>query len=279
MLNTIVSSEWLNQHLNDNNLIILDASQGDNKSGMQSQLENTYIKGAIAFDIKNDFSDKESRFPNTLPSPEAFEKACQKLGINHNSVIVVYDSLGIYTSPRAWWMFTVMGHKNIAVLDGGLPGWIEKGFETSNTLESEYVTGNFKATYKPELLKSSADILKNIGTKEALVIDARSKGRFDGTAPEPRKGMKSGHIPNSVNLPFKEVLNNGFYKTKDELEQVFKEINKVDKPFIFSCGSGITACIILLANEQISDRSKAVFDGSWTEWALDEKYPIDTKLD
>ena len=134
----IVSAKWLNNNLSDPNLLILDASQTENKLGLETDFKNVQIKGTRIFDIKNDFSDKTSEFPNTLPTAEAFEIACRKLGINKESKIVVYDNLGIYLSPRVWWMFKTMGHSEISVLDGGLPNWVEEGFETVKTEKKEW---------------------------------------------------------------------------------------------------------------------------------------------
>ncbi len=271
MTNPLVSSQWLHDHLNDPNLIILDASQKKNISGEKSKLENKQIKGARKFDIKNTFSDQESDLPNTIPSPEQFQEECRKLGINKNSKIVAYDNLGIYTSPRVWYLFKIMGHKEIAVLDGGLPEWDSNGFEIEEIADSVFEKGDFEAKYHPDLFKSRAEVKGNLKTKEAQVLDARSAGRFDGTAQEPRVGLPSGHIPQSTSLPYTEVLENGKYKSKEELKALFDKKEIDDRPMIFTCGSGITACVIMLASELVLENEKSVFDGSWTEWAQREE--------
>jgi thiosulfate/3-mercaptopyruvate sulfurtransferase len=273
---TIVSAKWLHKNLNDPNLIILDASPAENKSGLKTEFEGWKIPNSRFFDLKNKFSKKLSELPNTLPSTLDFEAEARKLGINKSSKIVVYDNLGIYTSPRVWWMFKTMGHKSIAVLNGGLPEWAKNGFEIQAIKNIKYTLGDFKATFKPVLVKNIEDIKNNLKTKTALLIDARSEGRFNGTAPDPRATLKSGHIPNSVNLPYTEVLNNGKLKSKEKLTPLFNKVQTIDLPLIFSCGSGITACILHLAAEQVVKNEKSVYDGSWTEWASSSNNQIET---
>lgn len=267
----IVSSKWLNEHLTDSDLIILDASQENNKNKLASRFENIQIKGARFVDLKNDFSDKNSSFPNTILSEKEFKIAVQKLGIHKTSKIVVYDNFGIYTSPRVWWLFKTMGHKNIAVLNGGLPDWINNGYKTEKTKNTNYKKGNFIANFNPENIAYFKNIKENIKSGNALVIDARSSGRFCSLIKESRKGLQSGKIPNSINIPYQMVLENGKLKSKDELIKLFSSFVTVDKPLIFSCGSGITACILLIASELILSQKKSIYDGSWTEYAQLEK--------
>jgi thiosulfate/3-mercaptopyruvate sulfurtransferase len=255
MTNPIVTAAWLQEHLNDSNLIVLEARLG--------QDPDLQIKGARLFDIKNNFSDTNNPLPNTFPSEEKFTAEAQKLGINSNSTIVVYDATGIYSSPRAWWMFKSMGHSNVFVLDGGLPEWIKEGFATEKLQQSTYPKGNFEAKFQPELIKNKEQILENIATKKAVLMDARSADRFHAGTEEPRAGLRSGHIPGSINVPFAELQQDGKYKSKEQLKEI---LNLNDQPLYFTCGSGITACIVLLAAELISDNPKAVYDGSWTEW-------------
>jgi thiosulfate/3-mercaptopyruvate sulfurtransferase len=265
MANPIVTASWLQGHLNDSNLVILEARLDQNQSDQNQSLQ---IKGARLFDIKNNFSDTSNPLPNTFPSAEQFTAECQKLGINKNSLIVVYDSLGIYSSPRAWWMFKTMGHSEVYVLDGGLPEWVKEGFpvETpqSNTI---FPKGDFVANFQPNFIKSKVQILENILSQKEVLIDARSSDRFYAIQEEPRSGMRSGHIPGSINVPYTELLRDGKYKAPEGLKEI---LNLGDKPLVFTCGSGITACIVLLASELISDNPKAVYDGSWTEWGASE---------
>lgn len=276
MKKTIVTTKWLSKNLNDPNLIILNASQKDNVAGLTSEFDGWKIPNARFFDLKNKFSKKETDLPTMLPNPIEFEAEARKLGINKTSKIVVYDNLGIYTSPRVWWMFKTMGHKNIAVLNGGLPEWIKNGYFVEVLKHKKYTPGDFKATFKPTLVTTINDIKTNLSTKTALVVDARSQGRFKGTAPDPRPTLKSGHIPNSSNLPYTEVLNNGKLKSKKKLTKLFKELTSSTTPLIFTCGSGITACILHLAAEHVLKNEKSVFDGSWTEWASNSNNPIET---
>lgn len=263
----IVSSEWVDLNLNDPDLILLDASQASNTSGILPELDQLQIKGSRSFDLKGDFSLKTTNLPNMLPSPEQFEQACRNIGINKSSKLVVYDNLGIYFSPRVWWMFRTMGHQQIAVLNGGLPDWISKNFSTEPKKVNEYPPGDFCASFREDLVKDFEFIKGNIGKQDYLLIDARPANRFDGIAPEPRKGLRSGSIPNSINIPFDTVLEQGKFKSEQELIRIFDDLQIGNRPLIFSCGSGVTACIVLLACELILDNDKSVYDGSWTEWA------------
>lgn len=273
-MNPLVSINWLSENLNAPNLVILDVSLESNVANIEVEFPGIQIKGARYFDLKGSFSDLESPLPNTLPHPEAFALACRKLGVNNNSTIVVYDNIGIYASPRVWWMFKSMGHKSIAVLDGGLPAWKNKNYPTESIQTQELPEGNFKAVFNSNFQKTASQILENITSKKAVVIDARSNGRFCGLVPETRENLKSGHIPNAVNLPFLEVLKDGKFLLSTEISAIFKKLNIDKQPKIFTCGSGLTACIIMLASEIISEDNHFLYDGSWTEWGQLEGVPI-----
>jgi thiosulfate/3-mercaptopyruvate sulfurtransferase len=274
-LNPIVSAEWLFENLDIPNLVILDASTKENKSGLTTQFPDIQLKGARHFDMETVFLDKRNNIPNMIPSPKVFQEECQKLGIQKNSVIVIYDNLGIYTSPRAWWMFKVMGHPYVAVLDGGLPAWIKSGYACEPNEIKKFDKGDFEANFNPVLVKSSKEILAILENQAYLIIDARGEKRFNGSVPEPRENMASGHIPNSKNLPYQSVLEDGKMKSLAALEAVFKPYNILNRQLVFTCGSGVTACIILLASELISLNQKSLYDGSWSEWGELGKFPVE----
>ena len=257
----LVSAEWLNKNLNQNELIVLDATI--NKV-ITSQ--STKIKNARFFDIKLKFSDTTARFPSTVPSKEQFENEARLLGINNNSVIVVYDDKGIYSSARVWWLFRLFGCKNIAVLDGGFPEWKKIKFEIENYDTQNFSLGDFKAKFNPEILIDFKGINDLKEKTNYQIIDARSRERFDEKVDEPRKGLRRGKIPNSINLPYQIILENGKLKTKEELIDIFTSLNIENKTLIFSCGSGITACILALAFHIVGFKKYKIYDGSWTEY-------------
>jgi thiosulfate/3-mercaptopyruvate sulfurtransferase len=263
----LVSITWLEANLKNKDLILLDASLETTAAGKHSVPQLRSIPGAKYFDLKGSFSDKNSPFPNTLPSEEQFESECQKLGINPSSKIVVFDNLGIYSSPRVWWMFKIMGHDNISVLNGGLPEWLSAGYLVENIRVEAYQLGNFKANLSKRFVKSYNDILDNVKTKSFILIDARSEGRFNGQEKEPRKHLKSGHIFKSINIPYQSVLKQGKFKPELELREIFAAKGLDKKDLVFSCGSGLTACIVMLAGELAYRKSKYIYDGSWSEWA------------
>lgn len=271
MKSPLVSVEYLKKHLDDKQLVLLDASPKSTIGGRKSPFPDRHIPLSRIFNLKEDFTNKNSPFPNTVPTPIQFQEACKKLGINQDSNIVIYDNLGIYTSPRAWWLFKLMGHKNVAVLDGGLPEWINTGNEFVPPIDgsnTNFSTGDFKAHFQKHLIKNYPEILANCGSKSFQIIDARSEGRFNGTAPEPRKNLKSGCIPHSVNIPYQSLLEKSKYKSVARLKSLFEEqIIGSSEDLVFSCGSGLTACIVLLAHELVFKSNTAIYDGSWTEWA------------
>ena len=273
----LISVDWLEEHLNDHNLIILDATLPKvtaNKSE-NKDTEKLQIKGARFFDIKNVFSKADAPFPNTVLSPDDFQVKAQNLGINSNSCIVVYDDLGIYSSPRVWWLFKLMGFQNIAILNGGLPEWKSKKYPTEKPNNCKFETGDFKVNYQPNKVKFLKDVLDSINDKNTLIADARSKGRFLGKSPEPRTGVKSGRIPNSVSIPYSDIIENGKMISEEKLKTIFEQANSNKKEFIFSCGTGITACVLALGAEISGFNNYSVYDGSWTEWGSVKNLPIE----
>ena len=227
------------------------------------------IEGAQFFDI-DVVADPAAPLPHTLPSPEYFASCVESLGISNDDHVVIYDQSGAYmASSRAWWMFRVFGHENVYVLDGGLQAWVGRGFRTVEGPADTPSKGNFKASYNAGLVVSRKDLLNNIETRDITVVDARPASRFLGQSPEPRPGMRAGHIPNSVNLPFGELMDqkSRTLKNENELDEVFKVLRIEDSTkMAVSCGSGVTACTVALALFKARQQNSAVYDGSWAEW-------------
>ena len=276
----LVSVQWLADHLDAENLVILDASMKpvvpvDNND---SQEESSCIRGARRFDFDNDIRDKNTDLPHMMPSAEFFTGEMQKLGINKDSAIVVYDDVGVYSSPRAWWMFRAMGHAQVAVLDGGLPAWKKAGYpceaQAANTSPHR---GNFVGKTQDGFFCDSTKVLEALSDPRFAVLDARSEGRFKGVEPEPRVGLRSGHMPNALNLPFANTVQDGFMLPATKLNSVFSKLVNIEQKLIFSCGSGVTACITALAAELAGYSNITVYDGSWSEWGLPGNLPVTTK--
>ncbi len=262
----IVSVSWLEKHLSHPNLVVLNATI-PKVTGNDSNLNEFQIPSTRFFDLKNKFSDVSAPFPTTFPSEKQFTTEAQTLGINKNSIIVVYDEKGIYSSPRVWWLFNAFGFNNVAVLNGGFPAWEKAGFQTEPKQNHKSELGDFEAVLKPGNMVFFEDVKKAAHDSKYLIVDARSENRFKGLEAEPRAGLRSGKIPNSINLPFENLLDNqGFLKPEEEIKQQFQALADTNRNLIFSCGSGITACVLALGAEIVGFNNLSVYDGSWTEW-------------
>ena len=257
----LVSVAWLNSHIDASNLIILDAT-----INKVIDISSVRIPNARFFDIKQKFSDVTAPFPSTLPSTEQFQKEARALGINSDSVIVVYDDKGIYSSARAWWLFKVFGFKNVAVLDGGLPEWQNNGFTIETYKFEDFPEGDIEAKLHSELMTNFDGVNDFSLVKNTLILDARSEARFKCEVDEPRAGLRRGTIPNSNNLPYTVLLKGYKMKSVEELSKIFNNLVEDNIKVVFSCGSGITACILALGATLCNINNLVVYDGSWTEY-------------
>ncbi|WP_337247275.1 MULTISPECIES: sulfurtransferase [unclassified Vibrio] len=270
MSTNLVTTEWLEKNLNRKDLVILDATM-DSISGDNSDLYNrVFIPKTQRFDIKHEFSKIDSELPCTVPTYDEFCQKVRKLGIKKDSTVVIYDAKGIYSSPRAWWLLTLMGHKKVFVLDGGMPKWEMENRPLAVSASESNSNVQWEGDFFSELAVDKDQISSAIALSEANILDARSFLRFSGAAPEPRKGLSSGHVPSAKNLPFEQLVSRGCYLPKEALKAKFDELGiDMSLPSYFYCGSGVTACILLLAALEIGMKQLAIYDGSWSEWGAD----------
>jgi thiosulfate/3-mercaptopyruvate sulfurtransferase len=275
----LVSTDWLAERLGRSDLKILDASwyMPAQKRDAQAEYAAAHIPGATFFDIDR-IADTESSLPHMLPAPADFAAAVGALGIGNEDDVVIYDGAGIFAAPRVWWTFRVFGHSRVAVLDGGLPKWKRE----NRPLESNLVTPtpkNFRANPRPKLVRDAAAMRENVASQKELVLDARSEGRFKGSEPEPRPGLKGGHIPQSRNLPFQALIDpaSGTMKPADELRALFAAAGVTAKQRVTaSCGSGLTAAILAFGLYLTGRDDAAIYDGSWSEWGALPDAPVET---
>lgn len=273
----LVSIPWLSSHLSHPDLVILDASMKPIGSvGAAPASPEAWLPNARVFDFDTRICERSSSLPHMMPTPETFETEVRALGVSRHSQIVVYDKVGIFSSPRAWWMFKAMGHDAVAVLDGGLPAWVAAGLATESTPRRVAPAGNFIARPRPGLFVDADHVASALANPAVAVLDARSEGRFHGREPEPRQGLRSGHMPNAVNVPFGSVQSQGKMKSPEEIGALFAAKVGQRERLVFSCGSGVTACTLALAAELLGYSNKAVYDGSWSEWGLPSARPVVT---
>ena len=267
---TLVSTDWLAAHLKDPDLRVLDASWYLPNAGRDARAEYAaaHIPGARFFDI-DEITDSRSNLPHMAPPPEKFISRMRAMGVGDGHQVVVYDGAGIFSAARVWWTFRLMGKTDIAVLDGGLPKWQAEGRETEDMapiVKDRHMT----ISRQSHLVKDVTQVAHSAKLGEAVIVDARSPGRFEGTAPEPRAGLRGGHIPGARNVPYTAVLNgDGTMKPLPELRAVFETAGvDLKKPVITSCGSGVTAAVLSLALERLGHRNHSLYDGSWSEWGM-----------
>jgi thiosulfate/3-mercaptopyruvate sulfurtransferase len=265
-MSNLVSTEWLADHLGD--VRVVDASwyMPDEKRNPAAEFEAGHIPGAVFFDI-DAIADHATDLPHMLPAPGEFSKAVGALGIGDGEAVIVYDGSGIFSAPRVWWMLKAMGHDKAKVLDGGFPKWTREG-RAVETGPAKPSAKFFTAIPKPAIIRDLAAVTGIVQDKTAQLVDARSAGRFTGAEAEPRAGVRGGHMPGAANVHFRALLSeSGTFKPDTELRTIFAKAGvALDRPIVTSCGTGVTAAIVMLALEEIGARDVALYDGSWTEW-------------
>ncbi|MGW4510011.1 sulfurtransferase [Streptomyces sp. NPDC004436] len=268
----LVGTDWLAERLGAPGLVVLDASVGAHRGAARR------IPGARPFDLDGELSDHDAPAPHTMPGPERFTEALRRLGIDDTDTVVVYDGAGLYSAPRAWWMLRATGFDRAAVLDGGLPAWTAAGLPVEARVAA-YAgpRGSFTARPRAGAFADAAAVAAALADPAAAVVDARTPGRFAGTSPEPRPGLRGGHMPGAVNLPFGDLQGpDGLMRPAGELREAFRAVAGDRERLYLSCGSGVTACVLALGAELAGYRDPAVYDGSWSEWGMPSQRPVAT---
>ncbi len=277
----LVSTEWLENHLEAPDVCIVDASfyLNEEPGAAREVFDAEHIPGAVFFDI-NEVCASGTNLPHMIPEPEKFSSMVRKMGLGDGNHIIIYDQSGGHmAAARVWWMFRLFGHDDVAVLDGGLPKWAAENRPIDDIPQIERYR-HFTARFNSTLVRDKARMLSNLERKSEQIVDARSEDRFNGTGGEPRPGLKKGHIPGSISIPFQKLMNqenHHTFKPADEIKAVFDEAGlNLKKPITASCGSGVTASVLAFGLYLIGHTEAAVYDGSWAEWGAAEDTPIDT---
>jgi len=275
---TLVSTDWLAAHLKDPDMRVLDASWylPDMNRDARAEYDAGHIPGARFFDI-DDISDSRSDMPHMVPPVEKFMSRLRAMGVGDGHQVVIYDGSGLLSAARAWWLFRLMGKQDVAVLDGGLPKWLAEG-RPNDDMPPVIRDRHMTVSRQNHLVRDVTQVARAAKLGDHAIVDARPPARFEGTAPEPREGLRAGHIPGSRNVFYKDLLNpNATMKDPDALRQAFADAGvDLSKPVITTCGSGITAAILNLALARLNVTDAALYDGSWAEWGMYDDLPLAT---
>jgi thiosulfate/3-mercaptopyruvate sulfurtransferase len=277
--NALVSTDWLAAHMDAPDVRIVDGSYYLPNEGLdpRAEYEVQHLPGAVFFDI-DEIADSGNPLPHMLPAPEKFSSRVRKLGLGDGVRIVAYDQRGLFSAPRVWWTFRYFGHRDVAVLDGGLPKWLHEGRPVTDE-PARPGERHFTARMNSLMVRDKEQVLANIKSGREQVLDARSRGRFEGAEPEPRPGLRGGRIPGSLSLPFNDLVDpqTQTMLATDDLRARFAAAElDLGRPVVTSCGSGITAAVLALGLELLGHRDVSVYDGSWTEWGAPGDTPVET---